>query len=633
MKTSREKYQIGFKREPSWMQRFFILCSGADREILNEYPTEWNKFAGIGATIFLTACLALLSGSYAIHFVFEDFWLSFFFGVFWAIVIFNLDRYIVLSLRKPKIPTSTDIKRELDPNKKEELQTERRRLLWQQALMASPRFVIALIIAITVSKPIELRLFQSRVNKELENIVKSGDEKFDEDNKKIILDFNNQLEEINKQEQNDKLAVFSNNPIYQNAQEEIPKLENEIAKKEQDISSNIKVIDANRYKETKYKTKFNPNTGVTDRLPYTVWTPNAIALSKINENKILESDRQKSIKDLDTQKQKQSSVEKSLSEQADAISTKYQASKDYVMQQIQDRNLNYIANKKRYNEVNMKSADLPARLEALGNISSYGNSIWWASFVITLLFIALETAPVVVKLLTKRGPYDENLDAQEYAVYIEESKKIDSLNREINEYIKLSNEAAKLNGSLRIQAEKDKLDIELQNNKKLLDTLADRQRELAEIYADAWYQEEKEKALQQAKGMYKQAFEPLTQPSPQSVTQPTSQPLTQPSLQPALISALPIFDLSKLCEFQWKQKNVLDLIEYYFTVDSSGASELRYFENNQLSLGSWTFDNAQNELSVNLTSNKVDYEIMEINDSSMSLRNKATDEILEFYKV
>lgn len=633
MKTSREKYQIGFKREPSWMQRFFILCSGADREILNEYPTEWNKFAGIGATIFLTACLALLSGSYAIHFVFEDFWLSFFFGVFWAIVIFNLDRYIVLSLRKPKIPTSTDIKRESDPSKKEEIQTERRRLLWQQALMASPRFVIALIIAITVSKPIELRLFQSRINKELENIVKAEDSKFDEEEQKRISDLNNQLAGINKQEQDDKSAVFSNNPIYQEAKNSIPKIEAEINNREQQINENKKIIASNQYTETRTRVKVDPITLVRRTVPYTVVLDNATAKEKRRENEKLQTERDDLMIELTSQKQKQSGVETTLSADAAAISTKYISAKDNISQQINQLNTSYIQRKNEWIMANKRSADLPARLEALGNISSYGNSIWWASFVITLLFIALETAPVVVKLLTKRGPYDENLDAQEYAVYIEESKKIDSLNREINEYIKLSNEAAKLNGSLRIQAEKDKLDIELQNNKKLLDRLADRQRELAEIYADAWYQEEKERALQQAKGMYNQAFQPGSQPSQQAVTQPTSQPLTQPTLQQPLISALPIFDLSKLREVQWKQKNILELIEYYFTVDSSGANELRYFENNQLSLGSWAFDNSLNELSIDLANNKLDFEIMEINDSSMSLRNKSSNEVVEFEKV
>src|SRR5690606_10309540 len=136
----------------------------------------------------------------------------------------------------------------------------------------------------------------------------------------------------------------------------------------------------------------------------------------IEENKTLENERQKLLKELSEQKQKQNSVETSLSEQATAISDKYKSAKDNVSQQIDNLNKTYLERKTAWVNANKKSADLPARLEALGNISSFsfnskkndfwGNSIWWASFVITLLFIALETAPVIVKLLTRRGPYD-----------------------------------------------------------------------------------------------------------------------------------------------------------------------------------------------------------------------------------
>lgn len=602
MKALGEKYQDnGNNRKSSWLQNFFILCSGADKEIINEYPTEWNKFAGIGATIFLTACLALLSGAYAMYFVFENGLVSILFGIFWAIVIFNLDRYIVLSLRKEKIPTNTDIKRETDPNRKTELKSERNRLLWRQALMASPRFVIALIIAVTVSKPIELRLFQNRIDKELENTVKVEDAKFDEEEQKRIGELNKQLASINKQEQDDKSAVFSNNPIYQDAKTKIPKLETDINGKEQQITANKKIIDANRYKETRYKTSTNPITKEITTTPYTVWLPNATAVAKMNENKSLENDRQKLLSELSEQKQKQSSVETSLSEQATAISDKYKSAKENVSQQIDNLNKTYLERKTAWVNANKKSADLPARLEALGNISSFGNSIWWASFVITLLFIALETAPVVVKLLTKRGPYDEKLDAIEYNVYIEESKKVDALNREINEYMKLANDAAKLSGSLRLDAEKDKLDIELRNNKELLNKLADYQKELAEIYADAWFQEEKAKALQQAKGVYQQANQPKQQ--------------------------------TKLEDTFWRQKGAVDKIEYFFRNGSLTDNELLYFENEQLNKGKWSFNNAKDEIAIDLLNNKVEYVIAEIKDTTLKLKDKATNDILEFEKV
>ena len=601
MKASNEKYQNNDNRKPSRLQNFFILCSGADREIINEYPTEWNKFAGIGATIFLTACLALLSGAYAMHFVFENGFVSVLFGIFWAIVIFNLDRYIVLSLRKEKIPTSTDIQREPDSNKKEELKTERNRLLWHQTLMASPRFVIALIIAVTVSKPIELRLFQNRIDKELENTVKIEDEKFDKEEVKRNTELNNQLASLNKQEQDDKLAVFSNNPIYQDAKTKIPNLETNIKGKEQQIASNQKIIDANQYQETRYRITTNPVTNEVTRTPYIVLLPNATARAKIEENKTLGSERQKFLSELAEQKKKQNDVETSLSEQATAISDKYKSAKDNVSQQIENLNKTYIERKTAWINANKRSADLPARLEALGNISSFGNSIWWASFVITLLFISLETAPVVVKLLTKRGPYDERLDAIEYQAYIEESKKIDTLNREINEYMKLANDAAKLSGSLRLDAEKDKLDIELKNNKELLNKLADYQKELAEIYAEAWFQEEKAKALQQVKGLYQQA--------------------NQPKIQPKLEDTL------------WRQKGAADTIEYYFRNGSLTDNELRYFENNQMNIGKWIFNNNKDEIAIDLLNNKVEYVIAEIKDTTLKLKDKATNDILEFEKV
>ena len=37
------------------LEKFFIICSGADKPILDACPTEKTKFVGIGATIFLTA--------------------------------------------------------------------------------------------------------------------------------------------------------------------------------------------------------------------------------------------------------------------------------------------------------------------------------------------------------------------------------------------------------------------------------------------------------------------------------------------------------------------------------------------------------------------------------------------------
>ncbi len=49
------------------LKQFFILCSGADTDILNDCSIgEQNKYAGIGATVFFTAVMATIAASYAL---------------------------------------------------------------------------------------------------------------------------------------------------------------------------------------------------------------------------------------------------------------------------------------------------------------------------------------------------------------------------------------------------------------------------------------------------------------------------------------------------------------------------------------------------------------------------------------
>jgi hypothetical protein len=616
MKASNEKQINSVHRKPSGLQNFFILCSGADREIINEYPTEWNKFAGIGATIFLTACLAFLSGAYAMHFVFDNTIVSILFGVFWAIVIFNLDRYIVLSLRKEKIPTETDINRESDPNKKQEIKSERSRLLRNQIYMASPRFIIALIIAVTVSKPIELKMFYKRINKELDAIQRADIASCETEFNNKISEQKKQLTDIQVQHDKEKANIYSQNPIYISLIADIPNIESKISALEKEKSNNVREIPKNRYPDPndlmpKYKTeiidgkKIKRISGYTPRMKY-----NQLAIDLQKRNSEINKELATLKLDLTNKSNDKEEIQKTFIAEEAKINAKFDTLRSPIFAEISRLNSDKPAFIARCQQTALASADLPARLEALGNISKFslnfqdinflGNSIFWSSFVITLLFIVLETAPVVVKLLTKRGPYDVRLESIEYHVYIEESKKVDSLNREINEYMKLANEAAKLSGSLKLDAEKDKLDIELRNNKELLNKIADYQKELAEIYADAWFQEEKAKAIQQAKGLYQHANQPKQQ--------------------------------SKFEDTFWKQKGALDKIEYFFRNGPLTDNELLYFENEQLSKGKWSFNVTKDEVSIELLNNKVEYVITEIKDTSLKLKDKTTNDIVEFEK-
>ena len=69
--------------------------------------------------------------------------------------------------------------------------------------------------------------------------------------------------------------------------------------------------------------------------------------------------------------------------------------------------------------VTAQSDGFLARLQAMNSLTSSNTSIQWTSWFIILLFITIESAPIIVKLLSGRGPYDDLLDAEEYKKQVE----------------------------------------------------------------------------------------------------------------------------------------------------------------------------------------------------------------------
>lgn len=125
------------------LQRFFIFCSGADTDILEGCSAGENtKYAGIGATVFFTAVMAMIAAAYALYTVFDNLFSAIFFGLIWGLLIFNLDRFIVSTIKK-------------------------RDHFFDELIQATPRLILALIIAVVISKPLELKIFEKEINQVL----------------------------------------------------------------------------------------------------------------------------------------------------------------------------------------------------------------------------------------------------------------------------------------------------------------------------------------------------------------------------------------------------------------------------------------------------------------------------------
>ena len=130
------------------LMRFFWSASGGDRYILERATySDQIKYMCLGGIIVATGLMAALAGGYAFYTIFEPRGsaiesqfnltttiISIFFGCFWGLMIFNLDRFIVSSTGKGD---GTEA------------------ITWDELKGAIPRLVLGAIIALTISKPVE----------------------------------------------------------------------------------------------------------------------------------------------------------------------------------------------------------------------------------------------------------------------------------------------------------------------------------------------------------------------------------------------------------------------------------------------------------------------------------------------
>ena len=69
--------------------------------------TEHEKYAGFGATVLFTGIYSGLSGSYALYRVFAFYYISIPGGFLWFLIMFNLTRLFMLSIRNNEEDSSS----------------------------------------------------------------------------------------------------------------------------------------------------------------------------------------------------------------------------------------------------------------------------------------------------------------------------------------------------------------------------------------------------------------------------------------------------------------------------------------------------------------------------------------------
>ena len=363
------------------LKQFFLLCSGVDVNLIKECSNgEQNKYAGIGATVFFTALMATVACSYALFTVFDNLYSAIFFGCIWGLLIFNLDRFIVSTIKKS------------DSKKKEFLQV-------------LPRLILALIIAVVISKPLELKIFEKEINQ-------------------VLLTEKNQMTLDNKTQ------------IAQQFTPEIDKIQTEIT----DLKSEITT------KETETNTLYET---------YIAEAEGRKGTKRLGKGPVYKEKRQKH----DTALAELNQLKK---DNAIKIETKEQ--------EITALQKNQKLSETKTQPIITNFDGLMARINALKELP------WLPSFFIFLLFLAIETSPILAKLIAPKGEYD-------YKLANEESKIKNWIQQQIHQREAILNTDIDINNKVYFDL---KTEEELYNYKQKM------ARNLLKLQADTFYENQQE---------------------------------------------------------------------------------------------------------------------------------------------
>lgn len=321
------------------IQKFLVICSGSSTEILKKTPTDVNKHVGIGGVILFTGILAALSSGYALYTIFDNMYAAVGFGALWGLMIFNLDRYIVTSMKKQGN-------------------------WFRQFFIALPRIAVAILLGIVISKPLELKIFEKEINKQLNVIVNRNKAELQKSIDARYVDLAKPVDEERKK-------------IY--AQIDT-------------LSNQYNLASAELEKEV-VGTQTETTTGREG------YGPNAKRKAELKEQKFAEMQQY-----ADQMKPRLDELNKEID--------KLIAQKEKELADAKPTEENYNG--------------FAARMQALNELGANNPILGTAAIFIALVFISLETAPVLVKLIAPKGPYDFLLEKHEHSfkIFAKESIEI-----------------------------------------------------------------------------------------------------------------------------------------------------------------------------------------------------------------
>lgn len=123
------------------ISRLLLFAAGVDLTLVEQSASEKTKYLSIGASVVFTGMFSALAAGYALHSTFSNLAVTLPLAILWGLMIFNLDRLIIAGMRKG--------------------------IWWREWLGVVPRIFMAALISLVISRPLELKIFETEIAGEL----------------------------------------------------------------------------------------------------------------------------------------------------------------------------------------------------------------------------------------------------------------------------------------------------------------------------------------------------------------------------------------------------------------------------------------------------------------------------------
>ena len=416
------------------IMKFLWKCAGSDAQILQYAPySDHIKNAGIGGVVLATTIMATLAMGFAMHTIFAEpdptgeidkitgevvlrgQWLiTIPISIVWGLIIFNLDRFIVSTVKGDG--------------------TEK--ITWGEWGAMLPRLFMAILIGLTISAPLETYIFKREIQREW----------------KLSMD---------------KLALAKKYEIQQEEDQKNSDNSTNYNEKKEEVKTQLEIV-------LKWQKAFEEETsGVGGRgaRGYGIEAKKMEAKMIVEEKKLKELEAE--LKILEDKKNGNQDVVK---QKQDLTMAKVRKETPGFLDQIMMLE-KLSAHGKEVEKYNAATKSIEIETDSQGHTITkkeeiYG-SAFWPIWLVRLLFMIIEIAPVIFKFMIWKSSYDY---MQDNVAQILEAKQGISLDNKLDENNKITTIRENYNARRIVEVSKRQNDLEKENAIHAITLFAEKER-------------------------------------------------------------------------------------------------------------------------------------------------------------